>query len=74
MTVRANQHIKTIDDSVRQSTDVVGNVVRVTTELNSLTQQLSVLVKRFTVDSNSVDTEKTEEISNENTDDNVDFF
>ena len=54
ITVRANHNIKTIDDSVSQSTAVVENVVRVTTELNSLTQQLSVLVKRFKVDSNSI--------------------
>ncbi|MFT7109437.1 MAG: methyl-accepting chemotaxis protein [Psychrobacter glaciei] len=50
MTDRANQHITTINDSVTQSTAVVENVVRVTVELNSLTQQLSVLVGRFTVD------------------------
>jgi methyl-accepting chemotaxis protein len=49
MTDRANQHITTINDSVTQSTAVVENVVRVTVELNSLTQQLSVLVGRFTV-------------------------
>ncbi len=84
MTVRANQHIKTIDDSVRQSTDVVENVVRVTTELNSLTQQLSVLVKRFTVDSHPVVHVKKEEelkgvdvkevVSNNQDFDNVDLF
>jgi methyl-accepting chemotaxis protein len=50
MTVRANRHINTINDSVIQSTAVVEDVVKVTTELNSLTQQLSVLVGRFTVD------------------------
>lgn len=84
MTVRANHHIQTINESVVQSTEVVGNVVSVTTELNSLTHQLSVLVKRFKVDEHSdVEIEPlpqqvgAETLSSEKPpegDDNVDLF
>lgn len=84
MTVRANHHIQTINESVVQSTEVVGNVVSVTTELNSLTNQLSVLVKRFKVDKHSdVEIEPlpqqvgAETLSSEKPpegDDNVDLF
>lgn len=84
MTVRANHHIQTINESVVQSTEVVGSVVSVTTELNSLTHQLSVLVKRFKVDEHSdVEIEPlpqqvgAETLSSEKPpegDDNVDLF
>ncbi|MCP5326929.1 MAG: HAMP domain-containing protein [Oceanospirillaceae bacterium] len=50
MTHNANQHILTIDHAVGQSMKVVDNVVRVSREFNSLTQQLSMLVGRFQVD------------------------
>jgi methyl-accepting chemotaxis protein len=50
MTHNANQHILTIDKAVGQSMTVVDNVVRVSREFNSLTQQLSMLVGRFQVE------------------------
>ena len=50
MTHNANQHIHTIAEAVEQSMTVVDNVVRVSREFNSLTQQLSMLVGRFNVD------------------------
>jgi methyl-accepting chemotaxis protein len=79
MTVRANRHINTINDSVIQSTAVVEDVVKVTAELNSLTQQLSVLVGRFTVDgitTNEValNSNKQQEARTASQPDNLDLF
>jgi len=50
MTHNANQHIHTIAEAVEQSMTVVDNVVQVSKEFNSLTQQLSMLVGRFKVE------------------------
>jgi methyl-accepting chemotaxis protein len=50
ITNSANQHIHTIAEAVEQSMTVVDNVVQVSKEFNSLTQQLSMLVGRFKVE------------------------
>lgn len=50
LSANANEHIGTIELAVEDSIEVVNSMVAVTNEFNSLTQQLSMLVRRFKVE------------------------
>ncbi len=74
----ANNHIRMIEHSVNDSSHAVEGVVKVTSELNSLTAQLSLLVGRFTVDDDQINIESSFDIYNidkkEAGNNNIDLF